>query len=1304
MARARPRSTAQDLVTAVSNGTVTARATANDGSGVVGSLVITISGQVIPVTGITVTGASGATTITTDNGTLQLTATVTPSDATNKTVTWSVVNGTGQATINSTGLVTAVSNGTVTARATANDGSGVVGSLVITISGQVIPVTGITVTGTGGATTITTDNGTLQLTATVTPSDATTKTVTWSVVNGTGQATINSTGLVTAVANGTVTARATANDGSGVVGSLVITISGQVIPVTGITVTGASGSTTITTDNGTLQLTATVTPSDATNKTVTWSVVNGTGQATINSTGLVTAVTDGTVTARATANDGSGVVGSLIITISGQVIPVTGITVTGAGGSSVIGTDNGQLQLTATITPANATNQTVTWSIINGTGQATINSTGLVTAVTSGTVTAVATANDGSGVTGTLVITITNQFIPVTNITVTGTGGATTITTDNGTLQLTATVSPSDATNKTVTWSVVNGTGQATINSTGLVTAVANGTVTARATANDGSGVVGSLIITISGQVIPVTGITVTGTGGATTITTDNGTLQLTATVTPSDATNKTVTWSVVNGTGQASINSTGLLTAVSNGTVTARATANDGSGVVGSLVITISGQVIPVTGITVTGTGGATTITTDNGTLQLTATVTPSDATNKTVTWSVVNGTGQATINSTGLVTAVANGTVTARATANDGSGIVGSLVITISGQVIPVTGITVTGASGATTITTDNGTLQLTATVTPSDATNKTVTWSVVNGTGQATINSTGLVTAVSNGTVTARATANDGSGVVGSLIITISGQIIPVTGITVTGAGGSSVIGTDNGQLQLTATIAPSNATNQTVTWSIINGTGQATINSTGLVTAVASGTVTAVATANDGSGVTGTLVITITNQFIPVTSIAITGASGSTTITADNGTLQLTATVTPSDATNKTVTWSVVNGTGQATINSTGLVTAVADGTVTARATANDGSGVVGSLVITISGQEIPVTRIDVTSTKGEAVINTQNGTLQLTASIQPANATNQTVTWSVINNSGQATISSSGLVTAISNGTVTARATAADGSGVYGQLSITISNQFVAVAGITVSGVDGIVIIDSDDGTLQMVATVSPENATNKAVTWSFVKGAGHATITETGLVTARSNGNITVRATSTDGSAVFGEREISVINQIVKVTSIKVKPKSKSTSVVTVDGELELTVEIEPADATDQNVTWSVINGTGMATISEKGLLVGLAPGDVTVVATAHDGSGVEGDLTVSIDLVESIKIKYNRYELVVQVPERLIPAKASLHNLNGSHIQTKVIDTTECIFDIAGLMPGIYVVSVYNSVVQDAAKIVIAY
>ena len=722
------------------------------------------------VTSITVSGAGGATAITANRGTLQLIAAVLPSDATNKTVTWSVIIGTGMATINSSGLVTAAANGTVTARATANDGSGIFGTLVITISNQTVPVTSISVTGAGGATAITADGGSLQLSAVVLPANATNKAVTWSITSGSNRASINSaTGLVTAIDNGTVTVRATANDGSGIYGTLVVTISNQIVPVTSISVTGAGGASTITTDGGSLQLSAVVLPANASNKTVTWSITSGSNLASINSSGSVTAIDNGTVTVRATANDGSGIYGTSVITISNQVVSVTSIAVTGAGGANTISTDKGTLQLNAVISPSNATNKTFTWSIVYGTGQASISISGLVSAVASGTVTARATANDGSGVSGSLVITISNQLVPVTSITVTGAGGANTITSDNGTLQLNAAISPSNASNKTFTWSVVNGTGQALISVSGLVTAVASGTVTAKATANDGSGVSGSLVITISNQTVPVTSITVTGAGGANTIFTDTGTLQLSAAILPSNATNKSITWSIINVTGQATINSSGLVTAVASGTVTARATANDGSGVTGTLTITISNQLIAVTGITVTGAGGATAITVNKGTLQLMAAVLPSDATNKTVTWSVINGTGQANVTSSGLVTAAANGTVTARATANDGSGIYGTLVIDISNQVVPVTGISVTGAGGAATIASDGGSLQLSALVLPADASNKTVTWSITSGSNLATINSsTGLVTAIDNGTVTVRATANDGSGIYGTLVI--------------------------------------------------------------------------------------------------------------------------------------------------------------------------------------------------------------------------------------------------------------------------------------------------------------------------------------------------------------------------------------------------------------------------------------------------------------------------------------------------------------------------------------------------------
>jgi uncharacterized protein YjdB len=454
----------------------------------------------------------------------------------------------------------------------------------------------------------------------------------------------------------------------------------ETIYASNITVTSASGTNSIDTDNGTLQLSAEVFPSNTSNKSIVWSLTNGSGEATINSSGLVTAISNGTVTARATATDGSGANGILTINISNQITPVSGISVHGAGGASIITSLNGTLQLSATIMPSNATDKNIAWTMVNGTGQATISSSGLVTALANGTVTATATAIDGSGISGSLIITISSQLIPVTSITVTGPGGATTINSDNGTLQLSASVLPLNATNNSVIWSLASVTGQAIINSTGSVTAVGNGTVTAIANADDGSGVFGTLDIIITNQVVLVTSITVTGSGGVSIITKKDGTLQLHTVILPLSATNQSVNWSVINGSGNATISSSGLMTALENGTVTARATASDGSGIYGTLEITISGQIIPVTNITVTGENGVSSISENKGSLQLNAVVLPSDATHKDVTWSLVNGENLAEINTTGLVTAIDNGTVTAQATANDGSGVYGKMDISIN------------------------------------------------------------------------------------------------------------------------------------------------------------------------------------------------------------------------------------------------------------------------------------------------------------------------------------------------------------------------------------------------------------------------------------------------------------------------------------------------------------------------------------------------------------------------------------------------------------------------------------------------
>ena len=278
---------------------------------------------------------------------------------------------------------------------------------------------------------------------------------------------------------------------------------------------------------------------------------------------------------------------------------------------------------------------------------------------------------------------------------------------------------------------------------------------------------------------------------------------------------------------------------------------------------------------------------------------------------------------------------------------------------------------------------------------------------------------------------------------------------------------------------------------------------------------------------------------TAQTIPVTSISASGQNGTSTIATKGGTLQMTANVQPENATDKTVTWSVTNGTGSATINESGLLTAVTDGTVTVKATANDGSNVVSNEYdVTISGQStgetvIPVASIVVSSQNGASTITTKSGTLQMLANVLPENATDKTVTWSVANGTGSATINESGLLTAVTDGNVTVKATANDGSNVVSnEFTVTISGQndgeqpTIPVTAIAVSSQNGASTITTKSGTLQMLANVLPENAIDKTVTWSVTNGTGSATISDSGLLTAVSDGTVAVKATAKDGSNV----------------------------------------------------------------------------------------------------------------------------------------------------------------------------------
>jgi hypothetical protein len=154
-----------------------------------------------------------------------------------------------------------------------------------------------------------------------------------------------------------------------------------------------------------LQLTSTIIPEDASNQALKWSVINVDGSASIDSTGLLSGGQPGMVRVLALAQDGSGAGDTLNLTIVEPDVLLTNITIASTGGASEL--DEGStLQFTASLMPENATNPTVLWSVVNGTGSASISESGLFTALTAGSVDVVASAQDASGISSTFGLTI----------------------------------------------------------------------------------------------------------------------------------------------------------------------------------------------------------------------------------------------------------------------------------------------------------------------------------------------------------------------------------------------------------------------------------------------------------------------------------------------------------------------------------------------------------------------------------------------------------------------------------------------------------------------------------------------------------------------------------------------------------------------------------------------------------------------------------------------------------------------------------------------------------------------------------
>ena len=227
------------------------------------------------------------------------------------------------------------------------------------------------------------------------------------------------------------------------------------------------------------------------------------------------------------------------------------------------------------------------------------------------------------------------------------------------------------------------------------------------------------------------------------------------------------------------------------------------------------------------------------------------------------------------------------------------------------------------------------LTAKVLPENTTNKTITWSS-NNTGIATINSNGELKGIKAGTATI--TAKNGSKS-SSINVTINNKpatVIEVTSIVVN----KTNITLDVGKSEtIVATVSPTNATNKTISWTSSN-TSIATVDQKGKITGVKSGN--AVITAKSNNGKTTTINVKVNP--IVVTSIELNKTSLDLAVGKSE---TITATVKPTNAENKTVTWTS-SDTKVATVKN-GTITGVASGKATITATCG---GITKSVKVTV----------------------------------------------------------------------------------------------------------------------------------------------------------------------------------------------------------------------------------------------------------------------------------------------------------------------------------------------------------------
>ena len=504
----------------------------------------------------------------------------------------------------------------------------------------------------------------------------------------------------------------------------------------------------------------------------------------------------------------------------------------------------------------------------------------------------------------------------------------------------------------------------------------------------------------------------------------------------------------------------------------------------------------------------------------------------------------------------------------------------------------------------------LNLKYTITPEDADNKEVVWTSSDS-SVARVDNYGSVLALKDGVATITVKTKDGDFTDSCEVKVGNGGVPETVKVTEVDITNNSLFLNAGETTQLNVVVKPENATNKKIEYSTTNA-NVATVDANGLVKAVGEGRAYIYAKSADGPSDSVYVYVrkSVTPQ--PPKEVKVTNVSVDRRyLTLEEGeNYTLTATVSPADATNKTVNYSS-SDSRVATVDANGNIKAVKAGYAYIYAKSVDGPYAYS--YVTVKAKEIPQPPKEVKVTNvsvDRRYLTLEEGeNYTLTATVSPADATNKTVNYSS-SDSRVATVDANGNITAVKAGSAYIYAKSVDGPYAYSYVTVKAKETPQPPAEVKVTN------ITLDTRYLRLDAgkkyelnyTVYPYNATDKTLTWTS-SNENVATV-ENGVITAIGRGSAYITATSSNGVQTSCYVDVYGEAKPVKVTGLYFSDRQLGLKV----GETKAaSVLFTPNNATNKSVTYSSLNSS-IARVDENGNITGVRPGTVYIYARSVDG------------------------------------------------------------------------------------------